>query len=144
MYYPDKKVYHREINGYWICPTTVTEDEWDHILKGVSENVKTMLWCFLQMPGYRGDEYTIGARFGLKYQSLNGSIVSLGMRARKLTGITIYGTGELEGQTKVWPHVMDKGRMENGLFVFELRPELARAAKKYLHNCGFVGPLSRY
>lgn len=35
---------------------------------------------------------------------------------------------------------MDKGRLENDLFAFELRPELARAAKRYLTKCGFIGP----
>ena len=140
MNYPDKIVYHRKVNGYWTSPCTVSEADWDHLLKGISDNVKTMLYCYLQMPGYRGDELTVGNQFGINWKSLNGSIVSLGMRARKLTGITIYGTGVLEGQTKVWPHVMDKGRLENELFSFELRPELARAAKRYLAQCGFVGP----
>lgn len=138
--YTDKIVYHREINGYWTSPRTVSENDWDHILKGVSDKVKTMLYCYLQQPGYRGDELTVANQYGLEWKSLNGSIVTLGLRARKYTGITIYGTGVLEGQTKAWPHVMDKGRFENDLFAFELRPELARAAARYLRQTGFVGP----
>lgn len=140
MNYSDKKVYHREVNGYWTSPCTVSEADWDHILKGVSDNVKTMLYCYLQMPSYRSGEVFIANRYNLNWKSINASIVSLGMRARKYTGITILGTGVLEGQTKAWPHVMDKGRYENSEFVFELRPELARAAKRYLTKCGFVGP----
>lgn len=135
-----KIVYHRLIDGYWTSPRTVSEEDWNHILNGISENVKTMLYCYLQQPGYRGDELTVGNRYGIDWKSLNGSIVSLGMRARKYTGIIIHGTGVLDGQTKVWPHVMDKGVMKNDLFEFELRPELARAATRYLHQCGFVGP----
>lgn len=101
MNYPERKVYCREVNGYWTSPCTVSEADWDHLLKGISDNVKTMLCCYLQMPGYRGDELTIANQYGLDWHSLNGSIVSLGMRARKFTGITIYGTGNHDGQTKV-------------------------------------------
>lgn len=54
--YPDKKVFHHKINGYWTSPCTVSESDWDHILIGVSDNVKTMLYCYLKQPGYLGDD----------------------------------------------------------------------------------------
>lgn len=134
-----------EIDGFQCVRSFVTEEQWYELLGDVSDKTLDVLSCFLQLPNGRGSVVDIEEMFGIKWQSANIIITMLGKKAHD----ELYPNVEIQypdgrwGGNKRWPFAMDRGRMENKFFVYELRPELYRAAKRYLNdiNWTYVKPL---
>lgn len=126
-----------DAEGRWTCDLHITEGNWYDILQGVSEKTKRMLQAYLQMPDYRSSCKGIEVAFGLHKHGIEGCVVGLGQRARRMMAdFEVVDENDLENP-RIWPIAMGLGRWENGQFVWQLRPELARAAKRYLAECNF-------
>lgn len=133
------------INGFECVKSFVSESQWYDLLDDVSDKTLDVLSCYLQMPDGRAGVVEIEQKFGIKWQSVNILITMLGKKAHDeiCPNIEIQYPGGKWGGNKRWPFAMNKGRMENHLFVYELRPELYDAAKRYLKdvNWTYVEPI---
>ena len=109
-------------------------DEWCRIIDNASNSIKRMLQCYLQAG--RGQRYTLQQMeemFGVKADALTGSIVALGRRAQHMLNFAVIDEKDPDVR-HYWSTPTIRARRENGLWVWELRPELMDAAEKVLRE----------
>ena len=125
--------YHHTYNdGYKEAPLFITTEEWCQIIEHASNSIKRMLQCYLQAGrGKRYNLYQMEEMFGVKAEALTGSIVALGRRAQNMLNFAVID--EIDPDVRhYWSTPTIMARKENGLWVWELRPELMDAAEKVL------------
>ena len=71
--------------------------------------------------------------FGVKADALTGSIVALGRRAQHMLNFAVIDEKDPDVR-HYWSTPTIRARKENGLWVWELRPELMDAAEKVLRE----------
>ncbi len=127
--------YHHTFNdGFKEVELSITEDEWSQIIRKASNSIKRMLQCYLQAG--RGERYTLAQMeemFGVKADSLTGAIVALGRRAQNMLNFAVIDESEPDVR-HYWSTPTIRARKENGLWVWELHPELMDAAEKLLRE----------
>lgn len=126
--------HHTDIDGFKELALPITEDEWCKIIKNASGSIKRMLQCYLQAG--RGQRYTLAQMedmFGVKADSLTGALVALGRRAQNMLNFAVIDEDEPDVR-HFWSTPTIRARKENGLWVWELRPELMDAAEKILRE----------
>ena len=124
------------IDGYWCVPLDISVDLWVKIIRGTTTNIKRMLQCYLQVtePNRRVPLQELEKRFGIKWESLNACNTALGRRAQKMLNFAVV---DQNGVPRCWSTAMTRGRGENGLWVWEPRPELMEAAEIVLREENF-------
>ena len=124
------------IDGYWCVPLDISVDLWVKIIRGTTTNIKRMLQCYLQVtePNRRIPLQEMEKRFGIKWESLNACNTALGRRAQRMLNFAVE---DQDGISRCWSTAMTRGRSENGLWVWEPRPELMEAAEKVLREENF-------
>jgi len=127
-----------DVDGYWCAPLDISVDMWCKIIKGATVNIKRMLQCYLQVEekNRRVSLYELEKRFGIKWESFNSCNTALGRRAQRMLNFTVVDTDD-ETRSRYWSTAMTKGREENGLWVWEPRPELMAAAEIVLREENF-------
>ena len=131
---PFTTYHHTYIDGFKEVALAITEYEWCQIIKNASGSIKRMLQCYLQAG--RGQRYTLFQMedmFGMKADSLTGAIVALGRRAQNMLNFAVIDEDEPDVR-HFWSTPTIRARKENGLWVWELRPELMGAAEKILRE----------
>ena len=126
--------HHTYTDGFKEVELSITAEEWSQIVKNASNSIKRMLQCYLQAG--RGKRYTLYQMedmFGVKADSLTGAIVALGRRAQNMLNFAVIDEDEPDVR-HYWSTPTTKARRENGLWVWELRPELMDAAEKILRE----------
>lgn len=122
------------VDGYKEVMLNITEEEWYQIVKGASASIKRMLQCYLQAG--RGQRYNLSQleeMYGIKGTMLCGSVVALGRRAQRMLNFAVVNKDNPEGR-HYWSTPTTKARLEDGLWVWELRPELMNAAERVLNE----------
>ena len=124
------------IDGYWCVPLEISVDLWALIIRGASNGIKRMLQCYLQVtePNRRIPLQELEKRFGIKWESFNACNTALGRRAQRMLNFAVE---DQDGVSRCWSTAMTRGRGENGLWVWEPRPELMEAAEKVLREENF-------
>lgn len=124
------------VDGYWCVPLDISVDLWVKIIRGTTTNIKRMLQCYLQVtePNRRIPLQEMEKRFGIKWESLNACNTALGRRAQRMLNFAVE---DQDGISRCWSTAMTRGRSENGLWVWEPRPELMEAAEKVLREENF-------
>lgn len=124
------------IDGYWCVPLDISVDLWVKIIRGTTTNIKRMLQCYLQVtePNRRLPLQEMEKRFGIKWESLNACNTALGRRAQRMLNFAVE---DQDGISRCWSTAMTRGRSENGLWVWEPRPELMEAAEIVLREENF-------
>lgn len=124
------------VDGYWCVPLDISVDLWVKIIRGTTTNIKRMLQCYLQVtePNRRVPLQELEKRFGIKWESLNACNTALGRRAQKMLNFAVV---DQNGVPRCWSTAMTRGRGENGLWVWEPRPELMEAAEIVLREENF-------
>lgn len=114
----------------------ISVDLWVKIIRGTTTNIKRMLQCYLQVtePNRRLPLQEMEKRFGIKWESLNACNTALGRRAQRMLNFAVE---DQDGISRCWSTAMTRGRSENGLWVWEPRPELMEAAEKVLREENF-------
>mgnify|MGYP007069903503 FL=1 len=128
---------HTYTDGFKEAPLSITKEEWEKIVKKASGSIKRMLQCYLQAG--RNQRYTLfqmEEMFGVKADSLTGAIVALGRRAQKMLNFAVIDEKDPDVR-HYWSTPTIRARKENGLWVWELRPELMDAAEKVLREENF-------
>lgn len=117
------------IDGYWCVPLDISTEQWCKIIRGTTINVKRMLQCYLQVPEYerRISLQELEKRFGIKWESFNACNTALGRRAQQMLNFAVVDVDD-ENKKRYWSTAMTRGRDENGLWIWEPRPELMEAA----------------
>ena len=131
---PFTSYHHTYTDGYKEAPLTITTEEWCQIIEHASNRIKQMLQCYIQAG--RGQRYTLPQMeemFGIKADALTGSIVALGRRAQNMLNFAVIDEKNPDVR-HYWSTPTIKARKENGLWVWELRPELMDAAEKVLRE----------
>ena len=131
---PFTSYHHTYTDGFKEAPLTISMDEWCWITVNASNSIKRMLQCYLQAG--RGQRYTLQqmeGMFGVKADALTGSIVALGRRAQHMLNFAVIDEKDPEVR-HYWSTPTIRARKENGLWVWELRPELLDAAEKVLRE----------
>lgn len=131
---PFTTYHHTYTDGFKEVALTITEDEWCKIIKNASGSIKRMLQCYLQAG--RGQRYTLfqmEEMFGVKADSLTGAIVALGRRAQNMLNFAVIDEDDPDVR-HYWSTPTTRARRENGLWVWELQPELMDAAEKILRE----------
>ena len=131
---PFTSYHHTYTDGYKEAPLTITTEEWCQIIEHASNRIKQMLQCYIQAG--RGQRYTLPQMeemFGIKADALTGSIVALGRRAQNMLNFAVIDEKDPDVR-HYWSTPTIKARKENGLWVWELRPELMDAAEKVLRE----------
>ena len=131
---PFTSYHHTYTDGYKEAPLTITTEEWYQIIEHASNRIKQMLQCYIQAG--RGQRYTLPQMeemFGIKADALTGSIVALGRRAQNMLNFAVIDEKDPDVR-HYWSTPTVKARKENGLWVWELRPELMDAAEKVLRE----------
>ncbi len=131
---PFTSYHHTYSDGYKEVPLTITTEEWSQIIENASNKIKRMLQCYIQ--GGRGQRYTLPQMeemFGVKADALTGSIVALGRRAQNMLNFAVIDEKDPDVR-HYWSTPTIRARKENGLWVWELRPELMDAAEKVLRE----------
>ena len=127
--------YHEEnVDGYIEVLVDITAEEWEKIIVGATTPIKRMLQCYLQAGrGNRHNLFQMEEMFGIKSEALSGSVVALGRRAQKMLNFAVIDTKDPDIR-HYWSTPTTRTRKENGLWVWELRPELLDAAEKVLRE----------
>ena len=131
---PFTTFHHVYNEGFKEVELSITEDEWTQIIKKASNSIKRMLQCYLQAG--KGQRFTLARMedmFGVKADSLTGAIVALGRRAQNMLNFAVIDENEPDVR-HYWSTPTIRARRENGLWVWELRPELMNAAEKVLRE----------
>ena len=131
---PFTSYHHTYTDGYKEAPLTITTEEWCQIIEHASNRIKQMLQCYIQAG--RGQRYTLPQMeeiFGIKADALTDSIVALGRRAQNMLNFAVIDEKDPDVR-HYWSTPTIKARKENGLWVWELRPELMDAAEKVLRE----------
>ena len=131
---PFTSYHHTYTDGYKEAPISITTEEWCQIIEHASNRIKRMLQCYLQAG--RGQRYTLlqmEEMFGVKADALTGSIVALGRRAQNMLNFAVIDEKDPDVR-HYWSTPTIKARKENGLWVWELRPELMDAAERVLRD----------
>lgn len=124
------------IGGYWCVPVDISVDLWVKIIRGTTTNIKRMLQCYLQLtePNRRVPLQELEKRYGIKWESFNACNTALGRRAQQMLNFAVV---DQNGVSRYWSTAMTHGRGENGLWVWEPRPELMEAAEIVLREENF-------
>ena len=124
------------IDGYWCVPLDISVDLWVKIIRGTTTNIKRMLQCYLQVTelNRRVSLQELEKRFGIKWESLNACNTALGRRTQKMLNFAVVDQDNIP---RCWSTAMTRGRDENGLWVWEPRPELMEAAEIVLREENF-------
>ena len=131
---PFTSYHHTYTDGYEEAPLSITTEEWGKIIEHASNKIKRMLQCYLQAGrGQRYNLHQLEEMFGVKADALTGSIVALGRRAQNMLNFAVIDEEDPEVR-HYWSTPTIKARQENGLWVWELRPELMDAAEKVLRE----------
>lgn len=134
---PFTTYHHTYKDGFKEVELSITEEEWCKIIKNASSSIKRMLQCYLQAG--RGQRYTLfqmEEMFGVKADSLTGAIVALGRRGQNMLNFAVIDEDEPDVR-HFWSTPTTRARKENGLWVWELRPELMDATEKVLREENF-------
>lgn len=124
------------IDGYWCVPVYISVDLWMKIIRGTTTNIKRMLQCYLQVtePNRRVPLQELERRYGIKWESFNACNTALGRRAQQMLNFAVV---DQDGISRCWSTAMTRGRGENGLWVWEPRPEVMEAAEIVLREENF-------
>lgn len=124
------------IDGYWCVPLEISVDLWVKIIRSASNGIKRMLQCYLQItePNRRIPLQELEKRFGIKWESFNACNTALGRRAQRMLNFAVV---DQDGISRCWSTAMTRGRSENGLWVWEPRPEVMEAAEIVLREENF-------
>ena len=127
-----------EVDGYWSVPLNISTEQWCKIIRGATNNIKRMLQCYLQVtePNRRVPLQEMEKRFGIKWGSFNACNTALGRRAQQMLNFAVVDVND-DTRQRYWSTAMTRGRGENGLWVWEPRPELMEAAEIVLHEENF-------
>ena len=131
---PFTSYHHTYTDGYKEAPLTITTEEWCRIIEHASNSIKRMLQCYLQAG--QEERFTLAQMeemFGVKADALTGSIVALGRRAQNMLNFAVIDEND-PNVRHYWSTPTIRARKENGLWVWELRPELMDAAEKVLRE----------
>lgn len=115
--------------GYTTAPINITADEWYQIIQDASPLIKEYLAAYIQVPDGNASTLDIEEMFGINNDSVNARNTALARRAQRMLDIEVYDTDNKE-QRRYWSTPMLKGRLEDGLFRWIMRPELIEAAKR--------------
>lgn len=135
---PFEIIKEENVNGYICVPLKISVDEWVKIIRGASTRVKNMLQCYLQVtePNRRVPLLELENRFGIKWESFNACSIALGRRAQKMLNFAVVEEDD-DSKCHYWSTPMNRGRSENGFWVWEPRPELMEAAEIVLREENF-------
>ena len=124
------------IDGYWCVAVDISVDLWVKIIRGTTTNIKRMLQCYLQVtePDRRVPLQELEKRYGIKWESFNACNTALGRRAQQMLNFAVV---DQDSVYRYWSTAMTRGRGENGLWVWEPRPELMEAAEIVLREENF-------
>mgnify|MGYP006873004155 FL=1 len=124
------------VDGYWCVPVDISVDLWVNIIRGTTTNIKRMLQCYLQLtePNRRVPLQELEKRYGIKWESFNACNTALGRRAQQMLNFAVV---DQNGISRYWSTAMTRGRGENGLWVWEPRPELMEAVEIVLREDNF-------
>ena len=124
------------VDGYWCVPLEISVELWSKIIRGASNGIKRMLQCYLQVtePNKRVPLQELEKRFGIKWESFNACNTALGRRAQRMLNFAVE---DQDGIPRCWSTAMTRGRGENGLWVWEPRPEVMEAAEIVLREENF-------
>ena len=117
------------VEGYWCVSLDISTEQWCKIIRGATTNIKRMLQCYLQVdePNRRISLQELERRYGIKWESFNACNTALGRRAQQMLNFAVVDVDD-ETKQRYWSTAMTRGRGENGLWVWEPRPELMEAA----------------
>lgn len=115
--------------GYTTTPLNITADEWYAIIRDTSPLIKEYLAAYIQIPDLIASPKEVEQMFNLLPDCINARNTSLGKRAQMMLDIEVYDTDD---NTKrcYWSTPILKGRQEDGLFRWIMRPELIEAAMR--------------
>lgn len=115
--------------GYTTAPLNITADEWYAIIRDTSPLIKEYLAAYIQIPDLIASPKEVEQMFNLLPDCINARNTSLGKRAQMMLDIEVYDTDD---NTKrcYWSTPILKGRQEDGLFRWIMRPELIEAAMR--------------
>lgn len=133
-----------KIDGEYHFNPNISEDEWIDILEDeniTTENYKKWLLRFYEEPAHSATCKDIAQKYGATAQTVNSYIMNFGKAVDKaLDRFEIYGT---EGNRTYWIIPMNGKDMDNGLFLWTLRPELVQAIS-YLWGDKYLKLLNTY
>ena len=128
---PTSQKFYSVVNddGYITANINITVDEWYSIIQDASPLIKEYLACYIQIPDLIASPKEVEEMFGLMADCINARNTALGRRAQLMLDIEVYDN-EDKDKRRYWSTAMLKGREENNLFHWIMRPELIEAAKR--------------
>jgi len=127
----------KEIDGVYSCDTGISKEEWLNMLQEQSmpDKYKDALLRFYYMPEHRGTCTTVSNEIGGDAQSLNSYITKIGQYVQKKQNR--FQVVRPNGNPCYWIIPMGEGRDlpkgDDGVFEWQLRPELVEAIREYLY-----------
>lgn len=127
----------KEIDGVYSCDIGISKEEWLNMLQEQSmpDKYKDALLRFYYMPEHRGTCTTVSNEIGGDAQSLNSYITKIGQYVQKKQNR--FQVVRPNGNPCYWIIPMGEGRDlpkgDDGVFEWQLRPELVEAIREYLY-----------
>ena len=122
------------IDGFREVPIPITKDEWKKIIEHASTSIKRMLKIYLQAGrGSRNSLFKLEEMYGVKAEAISGSVVALGRRAQLMLNFAVIDDKDPDVR-HYWSTPTTRTRKEEGLWVWELRPDLMDAAEEILNK----------
>ena len=127
----------KEIDGVYSCDIGISKEEWLNMLQEQSmpDKYKDALLRFYYMPEHRGTCTTVSNEIGGDAQSLNAYITKIGQFVQK--ELNRFQVVRPDGKPCYWIIPMGEGRDlpkgDDGVFEWQLRPELVEAIREYLY-----------
>ena len=127
----------KEIDGVYSCDIGISKEEWLNMLQEQSmpDKYKDALLRFYYMPEHRGTCTTVSNEIGGDAQSLNSYITKIGQYVQKKQNRS--QVVRPNGNPCYWIIPMGEGRDlpkgDDGVFEWQLRPELVEAIREYLY-----------
>lgn len=125
------------IDGFREVPIPITKEEWKKIIEHASTPIKRMLKIYLQAGrGSRNSLFKLEEMYGVKAEAISGSVVALGRRAQLMLNFAVIDDKDPDVR-HYWSTPTTRTRKEEGLWVWELRPNLMDAAEEILNKENF-------
>lgn len=115
--------------GFTYAPLNITSEEWYYIIQDASPLIKEYLACYVQIPDLIASPKEVEEIFDIMPDCINARNIALGRRAQRMLDIEVYDSEDLT-KRRYWSTPMLKGRAEDNLFRWIMRPELIEAAKR--------------
>lgn len=125
-----------QVNGVYTCDPIIHKEKWEEILNladaGQHKKQMDILLMFYRKVEHKSTCKSVGAEYSLKPNSVNALITNFCRFAKKHSGIDFVIEQDGSNDETFWPIAMTGRELPNGLFEWQVRPELASALKELL------------